>query len=289
MDAMEEYYVGRTIAAEHLARLGSSDLGPDHPVSRYVDRVAQLLAIAAEVYGEHNARERWEDLPEKSLANRPWPFGGFHFIVLDRPEPNAFGGAGGAVMITTGLLAQLRSEDELAAVLAHEVAHVQRGHGVEVMKAFMCQHAHRDHASSKLKEAVSKASTRGFAIKGASDEVLGELLGSIAEQAASLYAVGYPRPFELEADRIGVRYLELAGYDPRAMTALFERLEKATKGEDAYGATHPKFDKRIAVVEPVIATVPRDRMPAASDVEVRSARFRKEMAKLPPSATTAMR
>jgi predicted Zn-dependent protease len=289
MDGMEEYYVGRTIAAEHLARLGSGDLGPDHPVSRYVDRVGQLLAIAAEVYGERNARERWEDLPEKSLANRPWPFGGFHFVVLDRPEPNAFGGAGGAVMITTGLLAQLRSEDELAAVLAHEVAHVQRGHGVEVLKAFMCQHAHRDHASSKLKEAVSKASTRGFAIRGASDEVLGELLGSIAEQAASLYAVGYPRPFELEADRIAVRYLELAGYDPRAMTALFDRLEKATEGEDAYGVTHPKFDRRIAVVDPVIASVPRERLPLAGDVDTRSARFHKEMAKLPRRPTTAMR
>jgi predicted Zn-dependent protease len=285
MDAAEEYYVGRTIAAEHLARLGAPDLGPDHPVSRYVDRVGQLLAIAAEVYGEHNVRERWEDLPEKSLANRPWPFGGFHFLVLDRPEPNAFGGAGGAVMITTGLLAQLRSEDELAAVLAHEVAHVQRGHGVEVMKAFMCQHAHRENASSKLKEAVSKAA----AIKGASDEVLGELLGSIAEQAASLYAVGYPRPFELEADRIGVRYLELAGYDPRAMSALFERLEKDTKGEDAYGATHPRFEKRIEVVEPVIASVPRDRLPSPGDVELRGTRFRNELVKLPRHPTTAMR
>jgi predicted Zn-dependent protease len=177
-------------------------------------------------------------------------------------------------------------------VLAHEVAHVQRGHGVEVMKAFMCQHAHRENASAKLKDSVSKAmalGSQGFAIKGASDEVLGELLGSIAEQAASLYAVGYPRPFELEADRIGVRYLELAGYDARAMTALFERLEKATKGEDAYGVTHPKLEKRIAVVKPVIASVPSERLPVPGDVELRTARFRKEMAKLPRLPITAMR
>lgn len=295
LDGAEEYFVGRTIAAEHLAALGASDLGPEHPVSRYVDRVGQLLAIAGEVYGENNVRERWQDLPEKSLPNRPWPFGGFHFIVLDRSEPNAFGGPGGAVMITTGLLAQLENEDELAAVLAHEVAHVQRGHGVEVMKAFMCQHAHRKNASAKLRETVTKAGAlggqlpAGFAIKGASDEVLGELLGSIAEHAASLYAVGHPRPFELEADRIGVRYLELAGYDPGAMTALFQRLEKASRGEDAYSATHPKFDKRIEAVTPVIASVPRERGPAPGDVALRAARFRKEMAKLPRPQKTAMR
>jgi beta-barrel assembly-enhancing protease len=295
LDAIEEYYVGRAVAAEHLATLGSPDLGVDHPVSRYVDRVGQLLAIAAEVYGEANARERWGELPEKSIPNRPWPFGGFHFIVLDRAEPNAFGGPGGAVIITTGLLKQLESEDELAVVLSHEVAHVQRGHGVEVMKAFMCQHAHQEKASSSLKEAVTKAAAlgdrlpRGYAIKGASEEVLGELLGSITERAASLYAVGYPRAFELEADRIAVRYMELAGYDPGAMTALFDRLAKANRGEDAYGVTHPPFDKRILVVEPVIASVPSESRPGARDLKVRADRFRAEMAALPRPPATAKR
>ena len=296
LDALEEYYVGRTIAAEHLAALGAPDLGIDHPVSRYVDRVGQLLAIAAEVYGEANARERWSDLPEKSISNRPWPFGGFHFIVLERAEPNAFGGPGGAVIITTGLLQQLKSEDELAAVLAHEVAHVQRGHGVEVMKAFMCQHAHQEKASSALKDAVTRAASlgdrlpRGFAIKGASDEVLGELLGSIAERAASLYAVGYPRAFELEADRIAVRYLELAGYDPSSMVALFDRLAKAKDAKDAYGVTHPPFDKRILVMQPVIDSVPKENRPSSRDVSERAERFRKEIAALPrPATATAKR
>ena len=225
-------------------------LGPNHAVSRYVDQVGQVVAIAAEVYGERNRRER-SNVAEAVLENRPSPYGGYHFIVLEREEPNAFGGPAGVVMVTTGLLRKLQTEEELAAVLAHEVSHVQRGHGVEVMKAFMCKHANAEKASAPLKKAaevgdkVGGRLRKGLALKNADQAVLSELVDSISDRVSALYTAGYPRDFELEADRIGVRYLEVAGYEPGAMRAVFERLQQDAKGEDDYGRTHPGFQRRI--------------------------------------------
>lgn len=287
ISASEEYYLGRSLAAEQIARLGSDNLAPDHPVSQYVDRVGQFLAVAAEVYGEQNKSDRWKDYPEKKVPNRPWPYGGYHFIVLNRAEPNAFGGPGGAVMVTTGLLAQLQSEDELAAVLAHEIVHVQRGHGVEFIKAFMCQSAAQDKAYAPARAAadgakkVNDALPEGSMLRGFSEDLLSSMMDAVSDKAKALYKVGYPRGFELEADRIALRHMALAGYDPQAMPRLLERLEKVAEGEDDYGVTHPRFKTRLKVVKPVIAKLEREGLPKIEDVEIRTTRFMAAMQNLP--------
>ncbi len=284
--SLGEYYLGRALAAEHLGRLGAKDLGPAHPVSRYVDQVGQLLGFAAEALGEGNARERMTTLPEHALPNRPRPFAGYHFIVLDRDEPNAFGGPGGVVMVTTGLLRLLESEDELAAVLSHEIVHVQRGHGVELVKAFMCQQAKQQTAAGPAKDLADRAgralqSMKAGGLTGLPDDALGPVFAWVNEQMQALLEVGYPRPFELESDRIGLRYMQILGYDPQAMVRVFERLEKASP-DAAYGATHPKFEERVKVVTPVIAAIERQTgKPSESALTTRRDRFRAQMAKLP--------
>jgi beta-barrel assembly-enhancing protease len=286
LDSQEEYQLGRIVAAEHIASLQVDDLGPTHPVSVYVDRVGQLLVVAAELYGERNVKERSE-VPEKALDNRPSPLGGYHFVVLKREDPNAFGGPGGMVMVTTGLLRKLQSEEELAAVLAHEIAHVQRGHGVEVMKAFMCKHASAEKASAPVKklaqmgDQVGGRLARGLALKNADRAVLTELVDSVTDHVSALYEVGYPREFELESDRIAVRYLQVAGYDTTAVRTLLERLQKDAADDD-YGRTHPSFARRIQAVEPLLAHVPVDRKPAQAAVAVRTARFHNELSRLAP-------
>ncbi len=284
-----EYYLGRALAAEHLGKLGATDLGPNHPVSQYVNQVGQLLGFAAEALGEQNARERVKSLPEHTLPNRPRPLAGYHFIVLDREEPNAFGGPGGVVMVTTGLLRLLESEDELAAVLSHEIVHVQRGHGVELIKAFMCQQAKQAQLTGPVRDLADQAgralaSMKAQGLTGLSDDALGPIFAWVNEKMQAMIDVGYPRPFELEADRIGLRYMQILGYDPNAMVRVFERLEKASPDEE-YGATHPKFEQRVKVVTPVIETIHRQTgKPADTALQKRGERFRTQMAKLPKAA-----
>lgn len=287
--SLEEYYLGRALAAEQIAELQAQDLPLAHPVSQYVDKVGQYLALAAEEYGEQNVRERWKDAPERVVPNRPAPFTGYHFIVLERAEPNAFGGPGGAVMVTTGLLAQLQSEEELAAVLAHEIAHVQRGHGVEFLKAFMCQKAAQDKAFAPARNAAARgrelkaAMPKGSVLRDATEQMLSSLMDSVSEQAKALFKVGYPRAFELEADRIALRYMELAGYDPDAMQRLFERLRQQASGQrrqDEYGTTHPKFSTRLEVIRPVLATIGSEQRPRQEALSARKLRFGAVMSRL---------
>jgi predicted Zn-dependent protease len=73
------------------------------------------------------------------------------------------------------------------------------------------------------------------------------------------------------------------------MTALFERLARLDRSDDDYAKTHPPFHKRLRVVEPVIASVPSEKRPAAREVKVRADRFRAEMAALPRRPVTAKR
>jgi predicted Zn-dependent protease len=290
--SLGEYYLGRALAAEHLGRLGASDLGPDHPVTRYVNQVGQLLGFAAEALGEQTVRDRLKSLPEYALPNRPRPFAGYHFLVLEREAPNAFGGPGGVVMVTTGLLRLIENEDELAAVLAHEIVHVQRGHGVELMKAYMCQQAKQEAVTSVGRD-LSSAATRALSSMGAgglmgmSDEGLLPVFGWVNERMQAVMEAGYPRGFELEADRIALRYMQVVGYDPQAMLKVFERLEKASPDQE-YGATHPKFEARVRVVRPVVAAI--EKQSGVSDpvaLAKRQSRFRAETANLPLPAAAA--
>ncbi len=285
--SLGEYYLGRALAAEHIARLEAKDLGPDHPVTRYVSRVGQLLGFAAEALGEGNSRERVPYLPERVLENRPFPFGGYQFIVLDREAPNAFGGPGGVVMITTGLLRLLQSEDELAAVLAHEVVHVQRGHGVELTKAYMCQQAKQEQVSSLGRDLAAAAgsalgSVGADGLMALGDDGLLPVFGWVNERMQAVLEAGYPRGFELEADRIGLRYLQVLGYDPNAMLRVFERLEKASPDEE-YGATHPRFEDRAQSVGPVLSAIlEQTGSPEGAALARRQGRYQSEMDRLPP-------
>jgi predicted Zn-dependent protease len=254
MDAEQEYALGRAVAARQLATLGVEPLPATDPLVRYVDQVGQYLALVAEAVGNSSAPDR-ANRAERVLENRPWPLAGFRFLVLPLDEPRATASPSGTVMITTGFVRKLRSEEELAAVLAHEVAHVQRGHGVEVLKAFMCHHAARQEASAGLRafgrsiEANAKAVSGGSALRGSKDSsVLGELLGGAAEGAASLYREGFPKDFELEADRISVRILATAGYDSRALLGLLRRMSTEPPARHAWVRTHPKFDERMETV-----------------------------------------
>lgn len=280
LDAEQEYALGRAVAARQLATLGTEPLPPTEPLVRYVDQVGQYLALVAEAVGNSSAPDR-ADRAERVLENRPWPLAGYRFLVLPLEEPRATASPSGTVMISTGFLRKLESEEELAAVLAHEVAHVQRGHGVEVLKAFMCHHAARKEASAGLRafgqsiERNARATSGGSGLRSTKDSsVLGELLGGAAEGAASLYREGFPKDFELEADRISVRILAAAGYDARALTGLLRRMSSEAPAQHAWVRTHPKFEERLETVGGRLKLLgPAQPYPPQEAVALRTQRF----------------
>jgi predicted Zn-dependent protease len=178
-------------------------------------------------------------------------------------------------MISTGFLRSLESEEELAAVLSHEVAHVQRGHGVEMIKAAMCNYEARQESSARLRELSQRLRLQRPA------EVPRELLGGAAEESAALYREGFPKDFELEADRISVRILLAAGYDARAFTGVLVRTSRETPAGHPWRRMHPPPRERLAAVEERLTALGSPgRWPSAEAVAQRTKRFQEVMAAL---------
>ena len=162
----------------------------------------------------------------------------YRFTVLDTPQVNAFALPGGYIYVTRGILAYLNTEDELAAVLGHEIGHVTARHAV------------RRHSTATVTGIAGAILASQAGVQGAEDVI--NILGTALVR-------GYGREHELEADRLGARYLAQTGYEPDAMLdvikllknqELFEnelaRLEKR-KPRTYHGlfATHPKNDVRL--------------------------------------------
>jgi predicted Zn-dependent protease len=158
------------------------------------------------------------------------------------------------VVITTGLLRALRSEDELAAVLAHEVAHVQRGHTMQPVEA------------ARRQEHLSEGLLAG------TDSIVHAFFGK-AVQAGTDFVLdrGFGKKNELAADAFAARILDEAGYDPSALRAYLGRLTgKSASG--GFFSRHPPAAERVRALS---------RAASRPAPEVRTARFERAMAALP--------
>ncbi len=161
----------------------------------------------------------------------------YTFTVLDDPSVNAFALPGGYIYLTTGLMAYLNSEGELAGVLGHEIAHVTARHGVKQQSAGM--------AGAILMSVLSKKS-------GSIDK------NQMSQMSRALLS-GYGREHELQADRLGAEYLARIGYDPKNMIDVisvlksqeeFDKFQARREGRQprAYHgvfASHPRNDLRL--------------------------------------------
>src|SRR5512133_395200 len=239
-DMEQEHYLGKTVAASVISRIDGKPLPPDHPISLYLRDVGTLVAVTA-------AEDRVED-------DRPYPLKGYRFIPVVSSAQNAVGSPGGLVVITTGLLGALRSEDELAAILAHEVAHVQRGHTMQPVEAARRQ----EHLSEGL-------------LKG-TDQIVHAFFGK-AVQAGTDFVLdrGFGKKNELAADAFAAKILDAAGYDPSALSGYLGRLT----GKPASGgffSRHPPAAERVKALSAV---------PSRPPPEIRSARFERAMLALP--------
>ena len=106
----QEYYVGRAVVANVLQTYPPLDRPQ---ANAYLNLLGQSLAV---------------------FSNRPETFGGYHFLLLSSEEVNAFAAPGGLILVTRGMLLCCANEDELAAVLAHEICHVEMKHGLRAIK-----------------------------------------------------------------------------------------------------------------------------------------------------------
>ena len=165
----------------------------------------------------------------------------FTFFVVDDPTINAFAMPGGNIGVHTGLLLAAQSESELASVIAHEIAHVTQDH-LARMVAAQSQSYWPTMAALALALLASRSNPNVASAAIASTQAY-----SIQNQ------LNYSRDYEREADRLGYEMLTRAGFDPRAMSTFFERLQRANRFYDssapAYLRTHPLTTDRIADME----------------------------------------
>ena len=165
------------------------------------------------------------------LANRPW-----EYAVFVENSPNAFVLPSGKIGVTAGLLALVRNDDQLAAVLGHEVGHV------------VARHAAERYSNTAL------ASVGLQAVQGVAGDYA-RAAGAIGGLGAQ-YGVLLPfsRRDELEADRLGVDYMQRAGFKPAESLALWRIMaQQRQTSTPEFASTHPSDASRIAALEQYIA------------------------------------
>ena len=165
----------------------------------------------------------------------------FTFFVVDDPNINAFALPGGYIGVHTGLIEATRSEDELAGVIAHEIAHVTQRH--------IARAVHANSRQSLLTTALMLGAMVLGAAGGGGDAVQGAM--AIAQGTAAQQQINFTRSNEHEADRIGIGALAAAGFDPHGMASFFEVMSRqnTTSPElrlPEFLRTHPVTTARIA-------------------------------------------
>lgn len=155
----------------------------------------------------------------------------FNFFAVDDNTINAFAGPGGYIGVNTGIILTARNESELAAVMAHEIAHVTQHHlerGIEQSKNLTIPMA----AASIAAVAVGALSKSGSAAD------LGEAAAMSSMAGGAQHMIDFTRDNEREADHVGMQTLYNAGFDPEAMPRMFKHLQQATLD---FGNHPPKF------------------------------------------------
>jgi predicted Zn-dependent protease len=165
----------------------------------------------------------------------------FKFFVIDDPNINAFALPGGFIGVHTGLLEATRNEDELAGVLAHEVAHVTQRH--------IARAIHASQRQSIMTTAIMLGAILAGVVAGDADAAQAGIL--VAQGTAAQQQINFTRSNEYEADRIGIRAMGDAGFDPHGMATFFEVMSRQSPADldmrvPEFLRTHPVTTQRIA-------------------------------------------
>lgn len=203
---VQEFQLGRAVAARVLPLYNV--LPCDDPRALYVSKVGRLLAAA---------------------SNDPMPYNDYIIVTLDSDEVNAFAVPGGFLFVTTGMLKFLRDEDELAAIIGHEMGHMELRHGMRAV------------GTEKLLKLFSMLKELGTAGAGtANDALVAEvkaLVDDVFSKMTESVRNGYGVETESQADWRSLQLSHALGYDTGALYDVLERFksEKGTYG----GANYP--------------------------------------------------
>lgn len=210
-----QYHIGQGAAAQLVDKYGVYE---NQSANRYVNLIGHSLA---------------------QFSTRPEVFNGYHFQILDTAEINAFATPGSTIFVTRGMLKLCASEDELAAVLAHEIAHIQGEHAMQMIK--------ESRGADFWKTLGMAAITIGT--DGAAKQIAKFVGPMIGDTFQTLTVSGYSRDLERNADIEGTRILTKTGYDATAMVSLLEKMDKALASGKGFGSTHPHTSERIMLVK----------------------------------------
>jgi predicted Zn-dependent protease len=227
----QEFFAGRSTAASLLKTYPL--YYQDKELVEYVNLIGLFLA---------------------TKSDRPEVYDGYHFVILESDDVNAFAAPAGFIFITTGAIKACEDEDELAGILAHEITHVVLRHPeLEARKRMQATTAAKwigilgaigAHAAAVDDPSIDpKKVTESFE----------KLVGGLADLAVK----GYGREQELDADRGGAELLARAGYDPHALHTYLDRLRPGqgkTKFLGWMSSSHPHPRTRCNTVQQTIST-----------------------------------
>ena len=206
--------------------LKENQLSTDEDATTLVKKVGGRIRQAVEQYFvDHGMREE--------LKNYSWEFN-----LIESKEVNAWCMPGGKVAVYTGILPVTQDENGLAVVMGHEIAHAVAGHGGERMSHLLAVQLGGVALAVAMAEKPEASRNLWFAAFG-----LGTQVGFI---------LPYSRVQEYEADRLGLIFMAMAGYEPRHAVTLWERMAALKEGKEAppaFLSTHPTDEARIAHIE----------------------------------------
>jgi len=212
----QEYYIGRAVAANILSSYKLYT--KDRKLTNYLNDICYAITIN---------------------STRPNIYKGYHVALLDSNEINAFATSGGHIFVTRGLVKAAKSEDALAGVISHEVAHIQLRHSINAIK------------SSRFANALMVTGTAAASVTTGVDEkeltaFMNESVGDIVQ---TLFNNGYSQAQEFDADNTAMKLMAWAGYNPSGLIEMLKSLSSVQKPGVGLGKTHPTPAQRIANAE----------------------------------------
>jgi predicted Zn-dependent protease len=221
---LDAYYLGRSVAANILNTY--KPYTANAALTRYLNSICQTIVI----------NSLYPDL-----------FNGYHVILLDSPEFNAFASPGGHILLTRGLVEAAASEDMLAAIIAHELAHIMLKHSLSIIEDLW------------LHDEMSAMARRAAQLAGNNEAAARYLYfrNSVAATIDTLVKNGFSRDQELEADAGAVVLMAAAGYSPAGLLDMLNILQKVQGSQKGgFNTTHPSPALRMENAKRFISLYP---------------------------------